>query len=389
MYPGRFTTLGRDHQASAPDSASGKDRARVWMESLAARHDVRRGAGTVRHLGTGYRFFVHAEEVGADELERDEFLVVDAVHYLQEAAGYEEVPIRRDLVSERVRLPEDNRDVYSSTFTAIKAATPFRSPPVTPWPRIVGPQTATVVGQGDIHSDALGRIRVRFHWSRKPNGDPLPAQPDIDDHASCRVRVVTPWAGQDYGFVALPRVGMEAVIAFEDGDPDRPICTGMVYDGTRKQPYDYGASENWTQIGLRSNSSPDAGGFNELMFDDKSGSERVYLQAQKDYEELVKNDATVQIDNNLTHTVKQDETREVTSGNLSVDVKAGTATLKAAQKIELVCGQSRITMTPSKIAIESTMIQVKGSAMAQMKAGFTEVVGNATLILKGGITKIN
>jgi len=418
-HPGFFVATGRKADDSHDDDNLGKYRARVWMESLAAQFDLRRGAGTVRKLGTGLRFKIEEAEESddADQIDdaNQEFLVIDAVHYLQEQGGYEEVALRRDLVSDRVELPDgmqddenddgkDKRrrtlDMYASTFTAMKVEDTFRSPPLTPWPRIVGPQTATVVGPSgkEIYSDEFGRIRVRFHWSRKDDGTALPESPVADEHASCWLRVVTPWAGEGWGFVALPRVGMEAVIEFEEGHPDRPICTGMVYNKTRKQPYDYQSDTNWTQLGLRSNSSPGGGGFNEFMFDDKKDSERVYFQAQKDYEGLIKNDSTetiehdktltvendstTNINNNYTHTVRQNETREVTSGNLSVDVKAGTATIKAAQKIELICGQSKITMTPAKIAIESISVEIKASAM-------TEVVGSAMVKVQGGLVKIN
>ncbi len=426
-HPGMFVATGREADSSHDDDALGKHRARVWMESLAARFDLRRGAGTVRKLGTGLRFKIAEEEESddADQLDdaNQEFLVIDAVHYLQEQGGYEEVALRRDLVSDRVELPdgmqqdESNEgkqkkrrtlDMYASTFTAMKVEDTFRSPPLTAWPRIVGPQTATVVGPSgkEIHSDKFGRIRVRFHWSRKEDGTALPDAPTQDEHASCWLRVVTPWAGEGWGFVALPRVGMEAVVEFEEGHPDRPICTGMVYNKTKKQPYDYQSDTNWTQLGLRSNSSPGGGGFNEFMFDDKKDSERVYFQAQKDYEGLVKNDSTetiehdkaltvendstTKINNNYTHTVKQNETREVSQGNLSVDVKAGTATIKAAQKIELICGQSKITMTPDKITVSALTLDMSGSIQAKLSSDVaTDVLGSAMVKVQGGLVKIN
>jgi len=170
-------------------------------------------------------------------------------------------------------------------FTAIPAAIQFRPERTTPKSCILGPQTAFVVGpeKNEIHTDEYGRIRVMFYWDRygKPNED-----------TSCWIRAAQPWANQGFGFWALPRVGSEVVVQFLDGDPDRPIVTGSVYNGENRLPYPQPG--NKTRSGIRTLSTPRGGvnDYNELRFEDKKGEEEIYLQAQKDMNTRVKDNAT-------------------------------------------------------------------------------------------------
>ena len=165
-----------------------------------------------------------------------------------------------------------------------------------------GPQTATVVGPGgaEIFTDKYARVKVQFHWDRLGKKD---------ENSSCFVRVSAAWAGAGWGFIQIPRIGQEVIVDFIEGDPDRPIITGRVYNAAEMPPY--GLPGSATQSGWKSNSSPGGGGYNELMFEDKAGSELVNFQAQKDHTLLVKNDRTKlvqhdqsdRIDNNAKHSV--------------------------------------------------------------------------------------
>ena len=165
-----------------------------------------------------------------------------------------------------------------------------------------GPQTATVVGPAgaEIYTDKHARVKVQFHWDRLGKKD---------ENSSCFVRVSAAWAGAGWGFIQIPRIGQEVIVDFIEGDPDRPIITGRVYNATEMPPY--GLPGSATQSGWKSNSSPGGGGYNELMFEDKAGSELVNFQAQKDHKLLVKNDRTKlvqhdqsdRIDNNAKHSV--------------------------------------------------------------------------------------
>jgi type VI secretion system secreted protein VgrG len=173
-------------------------------------------------------------------------------------------------------------------FTAIPADSVFRPARTTVKPRIQGPQTAMVVGKGgeEIWTDEFGRIKVQFHWDRYSTAD---------ENTPCWVRVAQSWAGKNWGSIFIPRIGQEVIVEFLDGNPDRPIVTGAVYNGESKPPYTL--PDNATRSTIKSNSSKGGGGFNEFRFEDKKGSEQVFMHAEKDQDVRVKNDAKEWIGN--------------------------------------------------------------------------------------------
>ena len=178
---------------------------------------------------------------------------------------------------------------------------PYRPERQTPKPVMKGPQTAVVVGPAgaEIFTDKYSRVKVQFHWDRLGKKD---------QDAGCFIRVSAAWAGAGWGFIQIPRIGQEVIVDFLEGDPDQPIITGRVYNAAQMPPY--GLPGSATQSGWKSNSSPGGGGWNELRFEDKAGSEEVYFQAQKDHNELVKNNESRKIGNdfaeNVGHDAKQD-----------------------------------------------------------------------------------
>jgi type VI secretion system secreted protein VgrG len=181
---------------------------------------------------------------------------------------------------------------------ALSAEIAYRPSLATPKPRALGVESATVVGPAgdEIHTDELGRVRVHFHWDRESR---------MNEQSSCWIHVSQPWAGRGFGVISLPRVGQEVLVDFLGGDPDRPVITGRVYTSPQRVPYALPA--NKTQSGWKSESSPGGGGFNEIRFEDAKGREQVYLQAEKDLDELVKHDETVTIGNDRRELVKHDE----------------------------------------------------------------------------------
>jgi type VI secretion system secreted protein VgrG len=191
---------------------------------------------------------------------------------------------------------------FVAHYSLFPLSVPFHPPYVTPHPRMRGPQTAVVVGPAgeEIHTDQHARVKVQFHWDRL-GGD--------DESSSCFVRVSAAWAGSGWGFIQIPRIGQEVIVDFLEGDPDQPIITGRVYNAEQMPPYDLPA--NATQSGWKSNSSPGGGGWNELRFEDKAGSEEVYFQAQKDHNELVKNNEARHIGNDFSEEVVNDATQWV------------------------------------------------------------------------------
>lgn len=430
------------------DSTLGTKLARVRMEAEAIKHLRWRGASSVPTLVTGCTFTMEAHPVSENN---KEYLVIDAEHHIKVAWDYGEREsqktkkaatkgeMRRDLKAKNMHVPaEMEHDVYASTFGAILKSEQFRAPLVTPWPEVQGLQTATVVGQSgeEIWTDEHGRIKVQFHWDREGQKN---------ETSSCFVRVMTPWSGKNWGMVAIPRMGQEVVIQFEDGNPDRPICTGMLYNAETMPPYTY--PDDQTQLGIKTNSSKGGGGYNELMFDDKKDSELMRVQAQKDHQMLVKDRSTVTVGldapdpevtsadeksyvftvqqhmtetvhqgdrtevvetgdksetiqtgnmtldidtGNLTETIAQgNHTETVSLGNLTVDVTAGKIAMSAGQEIKLTVGASEVKIDNSGVTIKGPMIKIEGTGMVEAKAPMTTVKGEAMLTLKGGLTMIN
>lgn len=274
---------------------------------------------------------------------------------------------------------------YTNTFECHPADVVHRPPCTTPRPRIHGLQTAVVVGPPDeeVHTDEHGRIRVRMHWDRATNPD---------DEASCWLRVAQSWAGQGWGTMFIPRVGMEVLVAFLDGDPDRPMCVGCVFNGAHRPPYELPADR--TKSTIRTQSTPGADGYNELTFDDAAGSERVFIRAQRDLDAHVLHDLSTKVDaterrrvgghrhtdvggDDVVH-VRKDAIHhvdgghelhvagsvavqigggpplgdaEATTAGMTVAITQGGYRLTAPQRIELVCGPSAILMTPTGITI--------------------------------------
>jgi type VI secretion system secreted protein VgrG len=215
---------------------------------------------------------------------------------------------------------------YSNHFVCIPAETPYRPARRTPKPRVRGIETATVVGPSgqEIHTDKHGRIKVQFHWDREGNKD---------EHSSCFMRVVQPWAGPGWGFVFIPRIGMEVTVAFVQGDPDRPIATGTVYNGENLTPYEM--PDEMTKSTIRTQSSPGGGGHNELSFEDAAGKEEVFLRAQKDLNE--------QILNNQSSTIGADKTTDV-GGNQKLIVGANREVEVGADETTTVSVNRKLTV---------------------------------------------
>jgi type VI secretion system secreted protein VgrG len=199
---------------------------------------------------------------------------------------------------------------YSQTFQVIPDDVPFRPARRTPRPTIKGVQTAIVVGPSgeEIHTDEHARVKVQFHWDRLGKND---------DKSSCWIRVSQLWAGPGWGAMYIPRIGHEVIVDFIEGDPDRPIIVGRVYHGANVPPYPLPAEK--TKSTIKSESSPGGGGSNEFRFEDKAGSEEIYLHGQKDWNikiendknQLVGHDETLEVGNDRTKEVKHDQSETI------------------------------------------------------------------------------
>jgi type VI secretion system secreted protein VgrG len=273
---------------------------------------------------------------------------------------------------------------------------------------VAGSQTAVVVGTGgeEIYVDKYGRVKVQFFWDRDGTKD---------ENSSCWIRVSQIWAGKNWGWVTLPRIGQEVVVDFLEGDPDRPLIVGRIYNAEQMPPFTL--PDNSTQSGIKTRSSKGGSGSNanEIRFEDLSGSEDLFIHAEKDMHtevehddsQLVQNDRTIQVDGKHTETITKDTTITIKEGNLSLTlnqgnesttldqgnqstkVSLGSASHEAMQQIELKVGQSSIVLTQQGITIKGLMISIQGTVQVEAKAPMTTVNADALLTLKGGITMIN
>lgn len=339
-----------------------------------------------------------------------------------------------ELVSDSARTGAAGGDTpqFSISIEAIDAREPFRPARVTPKPLIQGTQTARVVGVSgeEITTDKYGRVKVQFHWDRAGASN---------EDSSCWVRVAQSWAGKNWGAQYVPRNGQEVVVSFLEGDPDHPLIIGSVYNADQMPPYDLPA--NQAQSGVKSRSTKDAtaANFNEIRFDDKKGSEEIYIHAEKNMQVVVENNQTITVGadkkdpGDRTTTIKNDdklsvgrdlettiagkETRKVEKdrvtalkANDDLDVK-GKYMLKAGEQITLECGQSKIVMKSngtieitgvqvkikgnSKVEIDGTQtaisgqqLDVKGTKTAVQGSGMLDLASSGIASLKGSLTKI-
>ncbi len=270
--------------------SGGEDWVKIRMQEAEASHAAVFGEGFCRSFAPGHRF----EITELEHAENGWYFLTSVTHQAREAMPF-------------ATAAGDAGTEYENQFTCLPVELQYRPPRLTPKPFVQGSQTATVVGPPgeEIHTDEFGQVKVHFHWDRRSRRN---------DRSSCWIRVSQPWAGQNWGAISIPRIGQEVIVDFLEGDPDRPIITGRVYNAQQKPPYDLPGDARKT--GLRSRSSPGGGGYNEMMLDDTKGNEGVTIHAQYNMQTRVENDdllsignnQTVEIGVNRTETVGADET---------------------------------------------------------------------------------
>ena len=279
--------------------------------------------------------------------------------------------------------PFDGDSSYSNNFSGMPADSAFRPERATARPTICGVQTAIVTDGPDKY----GRALVKFPWDQT--------------ETSRWTRVAQSWAYNKMGTQFFPRINSEVVVEYENGDPDHPVIVGMLYNG--KNDVLYALPDNKTQSGIRGANwgtagTPDVS--NELRFEDKAGSEQIYIHAQKDALRVVtqddtltvqKGDRTIDIQQgNLSQTLDQGNANyTISQGNYQLNVSMGSASTTAMQQITLTVGQSSITITPTSITLQAVQINIQGQAQVSVQAPMTSVQADAMLTLKGGVTMIN
>lgn len=283
-YPGEYVEL-----------SEGDDYVKLRLQELQSQHERVQAGGPCRGLSPGCIFKLE------DYPRKDQnkaYIVLSISHQVNG--------------SDYISGSQGAHELYRCQVEVLSKETPFRAARATPKPIVQGPQTAIVVGPAseEIHTEKYGRVKVQFHWDRYGNSD---------ENSSCWIRVSQAWAGEKWGGIHIPRIGQEVIVSFMEGDPDRPIITGRVYNEDCMPPYDLEANKTQSGIKSRSTKGGGPGNFNEIRMEDKIGNEELYIQAEKNENILVKNDKgetvghneTINIGNDRTETVGHDETRTV------------------------------------------------------------------------------
>jgi len=311
-YPGILTLSDKEIDADSQTKPTYRERlANVRLEEKQSRVVRYQGEGTARNLQVGSLFSIS----NVPALAGRQFLIVSA-----------EVTFRNPDIENGHRQMGETSYV---SVTAIDSDRQFRMPRLEK-PIIPGPQTACVVGPADqeIWTDKYGRIKVQFHWDRDRERK--------DQDKSCWVRVAHSGAGNRWGAIHIPRVGSEVVVEFLEGDPDRPLVTGSVYNADNMPPYTL--PENKTQSGIKTRSSQGAteANFNELRFEDKKGHEELHIQAERNMSTLVKHDQSLTVQADRKVTVHGHETIEVTGTRKSTIGENEEQTFNADCKMTVV-----------------------------------------------------
>jgi type VI secretion system secreted protein VgrG len=278
-FPGLFDRL-----------TDGERYALIRLQERTASQQLVRGTGKCRSFRTGFKFEL-TEHYRADTNQAYFLLSVWESGY---NGGY------------RTREGEAE---YSNSFECVPATIDYRPPRKTPKPVIHGSQTAFVVGPSgeEIYTDEHGRVKVQFHWDREGSRD---------ENSSCWIRVSQPWAGKGWGAVTVPRIGQEVIVDFLEGDPDRPIITGRVYNAEAMPPY--GLPGHMTMSTIKSNSTPGGSGFNEIRLEDKKGEEQIFVHGEKNLDVRIKADAFEWIGNDRHLVVKKDQIEHVENNRSEV-----------------------------------------------------------------------
>jgi type VI secretion system secreted protein VgrG len=377
-YPGEYAQVFVEPDQRLGEVKAEGDKAvqrRIEAEEVSVR--TFSGNGIATTLAAGFAFDFSRHFVRAFNTKH---LLTSVQHRVVQAPAY--------------RSGDAIEDPYRNSFRCIPHAVPFRPARQTPKPVVQGIQTGVVTGppKEEIHTDKFGRVKVRFFWDRKSPGD---------DKSSAWIRVATPWAGNRWGMIHIPRVGQEVVIDFVEGDPDHPLIVGSTFNAEQMPPYTL--PDHKTQSGIKSRSSPKGTDkhFNEIRFEDLKGKEQIYVHAENSLTTVVEGSESRTVGGSRTSTINKDDKRTVKEGDYtltiekknrtvtikegndseivekgSVDVKvnlgnmitevpSGTFTVKAKEivleattKITIKCGGSSIELTPANIKQVSAMIDL-------------------------------
>jgi type VI secretion system secreted protein VgrG len=375
------------------DKSTIRGAAKRQMESLDCRKIIIKSHSKIPSLGAGLRFTL------SDHTESEynqEYLITEAKHYFEGSETGTNIE-------------------YKNSFQCVPANTPWR-PAFINKPTINSIQSAEVTGSDgeEVNQDKFGRIKVHFHWDKDGKKD---------ENSSCWIPVAQPTASNGFGIQFIPRIGDEVLVSFIDGDPDRPVVSGSIYNGKNKPPY-----SSATQSGIKTRSTPKGNSdtANELRFENKKDKEELFLQAEKDMTVNVKNDlkqtvkglSDFDVEKTLSWkskeamslnsedtlsaaakkdlTLKSDATIKCTAdknaeinATSKVLIDGKSIELSGKTKIKLSVGTSSIELSSSGIKISGAQISIKGTAKAEIKAPKIDIAAQAKATVKGAMVEVN
>ncbi|MFO0758617.1 MAG: type VI secretion system tip protein TssI/VgrG [Byssovorax sp.] len=360
-----------EHHGEYEETDADLDSAAAYLEQLRAGAREAEAKSLCRRLLPGHRFELHDHEIEA----LDAAWVVTWIEHRGVAPEVAPAGVR----------------VYENRFRCVPAEVPCRPPRP---PRVTRQviESAVVVGpEGqEIFTDGYGRIKIQFHWDRDGARS---------EQSSCWIRVMQAWAGTGFGSLFIPRIGMEVVVSFLGGDLDRPVVMGCLYNAANPVPHGLPAAS--TRSGLRTRSSPNGGGFNELTFDDRAGAEQIYMRAQRDLDEevgrdlgvRVSHDAAVTVGHDLTTKVQGDR-RDETAGDQQIRVGGGRSAEILGPERSQIGGARKTTVEgPDELQVKGPAVaehggdrtvRVKGNDVARVLGGHTLIVeGRDELVVQG------
>jgi len=343
-----------DHPGEYAFRDVGQVLAKLRLQEIDAGRRVVTGKSNSYSFVSGHKLTLKADESPQShtllncrgELNNRMFLVTRVVH-----RGEQRAILARD-------VPSEAGAKYTNTFECIPYIIPFRPPRVTRKPVIRGSQTAMVVGpEGEeIYTDEYGRVKVQFHWDREG---------EHNQESSCWIRFSQPSTGNKYGGISIPRVGQEVIVDFLEGDPDKPIITGRVYNVDNMPPYKL--PDEKTKSTTRSNSSPGGDGFNEIRFEDAKGDEQLFMHAEKDMDVRVKNDTREWIGNDRSLFVKRDKREKIDQDEHVIVKRDSTSEIGRDHSLKIK-GKNAIKVTGSH------SVSVQGNVAEEFKMNHSEQV---------------
>ncbi|MCG8610384.1 MAG: type VI secretion system tip protein VgrG [Pseudomonadales bacterium] len=401
-----------DYPGEYEDKSIGGFFARNRMEAIEAGYTSISASSDYMHMTAGYIFNVNRHHAEQDA--KKGYVLTKVVHHIREGS---------------YRSNGESFD-YHNTFVCVPEEVILRPARTTPKPYIRGNQSAIVVGPSgeEIYTDEFGRVKVQFYWDRLGKHD---------ENSSCWIRVAQFWAGKNWGAQFIPRIGHEVLVNFTEGDPDRPLIVGSVYNAENMPPYGLPTNKDHSGIKSRSTKGGGTANFNELRFEDEKGQELFYLHAEKDEEEIVENDQTVEIGNDQTITVGHDSTESIgndltqsvgnnksldtgnnhtesvgnnmditVSNNRSLNVSANHDISVGANQSTSVSGNDNLSVSGNlsenvsgNFTHDANNITITGKSKITLKVGSSSVVidgsgvtikgGGATGVFKGSKAKIN